>query len=67
VHLAQIEIITTVLLKVLGLLDHEDLGTMAVRNVGISNRNGLAIQKNLFFRRFTDPEVYVRSSLRRFI
>lgn len=66
-HLAKIEIITTVLLKVLGLLDPEDECTMAVRNVGISNRKDSAIKKKLFFVLFTDPEVYVRSSLRRFI
>jgi len=46
VHLAKIEIITTVLMKVLGLLVPEDEGTMAVRNVDISNRNGLTIKKN---------------------
>jgi hypothetical protein len=31
--------------QILGLLDPEDEDTMAVRNVGISNRNGLAIKK----------------------
>ena len=57
VHLAKIEFVTAVLLKVLELLDPEDEGTMAVRNVGISNRNGLAIKNILFFRLFTDPAV----------
>jgi hypothetical protein len=35
------------LLKVLGPLDPEDEGTMAVRNVIISNLNGLAIKKKI--------------------
>jgi hypothetical protein len=59
------EVFTAVLLKVLGLPDPEDESTMAVRNV--SNRDGLAIQKILFFRLFTGPKVDVRSSLRRFM
>jgi len=45
VHLANVDVITTVWLKVLGLLDPEDVGTVAVRNVGISNRKGLAIKR----------------------
>jgi hypothetical protein len=43
-HLAKIEVLTAVLLKVLGLLDPEDEGTLAVRNV--SNHDGLATQKD---------------------
>jgi hypothetical protein len=45
VRLAKIEIITAVLLKVLGLLAPEDEDTIALRIVGISNGNGLAIKK----------------------
>jgi hypothetical protein len=68
VHLTKLEIITAVLGKILGLLDPEDEDTMAVRNVGISNINGLAItKKNLFFRSFTDLEFCARSSLRQFM